>query len=169
MCIKGLPNRVSDVSWLRSLDRLPVREILHRAGASACALCPRNCGREESRGHVFWDCVFARVFWGRANRLLFVPAWGKAVDGDMGLRGTGIEAVAHGERAVYSSFVSWGRYALWGSRNKKVACPSDMMIGVQCCRGWEWRVGEEIKLCTHIEGQEACGRKWGRVIAALGY
>ena len=30
------------------------------------------------------------------------------------------------------------------------------------------RVGEEIKLCAHIEGQEACRRKWGRVMAALG-
>ncbi|KAJ8335368.1 hypothetical protein SKAU_G00387100 [Synaphobranchus kaupii] len=50
-----------------------------------------------------------KVFWGRANRTLFSPVWGLAVDKDMVLRGVGIDAVGVDEREVASFLVSWGR------------------------------------------------------------
>ena len=67
---KGLDNRLQDLNWQCVHGKLPVREVLYRHGLTRHPRCPRpTCAEDESLGHVFWDCGYARVIWGKVSVL----------------------------------------------------------------------------------------------------
>ena len=167
LAAKGIPNRESDLSWLGGLGRLPVRERLYRAGTARSPWCPRGCGREETGGHALWECGMVRAFWGRANRLLFLPVWGVAVDREMVMRAVGVERVKPEGREVFSLLLSWGKTSIWDSRNEVVLNPTKGLSGVQCSMGWVRRVEREIKMYAQVMGQNKCEKKWGKIREAL--
>ncbi|KAI4900658.1 hypothetical protein NFI96_009740 [Prochilodus magdalenae] len=67
---KGLDNRLQDLNWQCVHGKLPVREVLYRHGLTRHPRCPRpTCAEDESLWHVFWDCGYARVIWGKVSVL----------------------------------------------------------------------------------------------------
>ncbi|XP_039044681.1 uncharacterized protein LOC120184240 [Hibiscus syriacus] len=55
--------KLSLISWMAILDRLPTKDRLSRFGIimdGGCGLCSSGL---ESRDHLFSDCVFAREVW----------------------------------------------------------------------------------------------------------
>ena len=108
-----------------------------------------------------------RAFWGRAKRLLFLPVWGVAVDREMVLRAVGVERVKPEGREVFSLLLSWGKVAIWDSRNKVALNPTRGLSGVQCSMGWVRRVALEIKMYAQVMGQKKCEKKLGKIREAL--
>ncbi|KAJ8355075.1 hypothetical protein AAFF_G00101520 [Aldrovandia affinis] len=86
------PAAVRDLHWRCALGRLPVREVLHRHGLSASALCPRGCGAPETVRHAFWGCPFAGEFWGLVLGLIrrVGPGFVLSGDGVVFRRGLGV-------------------------------------------------------------------------------
>lgn len=106
-----------DFNWLGAWDRLPVRERLFQHRVSRTPLCPRGCGEEESVGHAFWGCAFAKSFWSMVEE--WWKGWGGPVlTRDLVVWGVGLRRIRGERRGVVWRIVTEGNLVLWGGRGR---------------------------------------------------
>lgn len=134
---KRLGNEIKDLTWLVALNRLPVRDTLHRHGYAPVGECPRRgCGQKETIIHVFWECVFAQRFWEKGMNLFKLFLGDCPIDAEGVINGNKIVDLPIEKFVPVWTMICLGKSILWEKRNvtvqgKDVNCGSLFVL----CRG----------------------------------
>lgn len=68
---KLLLNSHKDLAWQAAQECLPTRAFLKKRECTRSAQCPRKrCGEDEKVKHIFWECSFAKKYWGLLGQWL---------------------------------------------------------------------------------------------------
>lgn len=165
---KWMGNEVKDLVWLSALNRLPVREVLHRHGCARTAECPREkCKKPETVLHVFWECIFAQKFWVKCFEVLerFIPI--NNIDGNSILYGVGLETLPADSFLIVWGLFCLGKQVLWEKRNITVIKENDCTTVFEAYLGWIWKVKNEIKMERYMYGIEKCEKKYKNLLHVL--
>lgn len=116
---KSFDNDLKDLIWLSAMNRLPVKDVLFRHGCAVNNKCKREgCNKEETIMHVFWECKFAKEFWGKALKIIKIFTGDLIIDGNSIVLGEKVDVIDKERFLPAWSLICMGKKMLWDKRNK---------------------------------------------------
>lgn len=111
-----LLNKHKDLAWQTAHGILPTRGTMYKRDLVRSPRCPRSrCGEEETAGHLFWDCAFAKEVWKESSKQLHL---GKCIlNKNLMLLGIRQEKIDKERWFLVWSAILCVREALWKARN----------------------------------------------------
>ncbi|KAL2080679.1 hypothetical protein ACEWY4_024472 [Coilia grayii] len=164
----GLSAGAGDLAWLAALDRLPVRERMHRLWGRGPDSCVLGCGVPETVSHVFWGCREARAVWDRVSAWL--GAWGAGLVGEAQvLWGEGLSRARGEKRCLLSVVLAETKKAIW---QRRASC-----LGRQFVHGSptevffraRWGVRSAAMRRRRRGGRDPAGSAWAELFPGEGW
>lgn len=115
---KNCVPRFSFITWIAALNKLPTADRLRGWGLQVMELCILCKNQNESRNHLFFECVYASTVWREGIRrnctCLSTLKWEEITDYLKKTEGQGTM-----RRWMMKVFWTMSIYRLWTERNRK--------------------------------------------------
>lgn len=113
--------------------------------------------------HVFWECGFAKDFWGKCAPFINMVCNKIVLNGKNIVYGEEILTLPKKEFRAVWSMISLGKLVLWEKRNVCIKKEKDTTVPADAFYLFVWKFRNVIEMDKYVHGEDFCKGIWGSV------